>query len=91
MSFIVKVSDHLRIMHTGVDLSTNRFLSVIIDAVAKKVKEDAGVDISPSGKSVSGDTISLSLIGFATKDEIEKVDEVIAGIKNPSAFVNLLR
>lgn len=92
----MKVSNQLKQIRSGFEISQHAFLNKVAEAIAEKIKKDTGLELTPVGKEDSGGKISMTLVGQSVDPEQngdieERVRRTMQGLRNPTNLVDLLR
>jgi hypothetical protein len=78
------------------EVSNHKFLTSLCDAIAKKLKDNAEIEMAQAGKKVQGHKIETTLIGQSADPDVNKdiekrVKQTMDSLKNPTALADLLK
>jgi hypothetical protein len=93
-----KVSDQVKLLKSGFEISNHTFVNQITDGLQECVETAVpGLKVSPMGKRASGHDISLTIMGQITledeaalEDAENKVRQLMDSLKNPTNLLSLL-
>ncbi len=92
----MKVSSQMKGLKQKFEISNHKFLTTICDAIAKKLKDNAQIEMTQAGKSTKGNIIYTTMIGQNADPEVnedvaKRVKQTMDSLKNPSALTDLLK
>ncbi len=92
----MNLSNQLKGLNSKFEVSNHKFLTALCDAIAKKLKDTAQIEMAQAGKKVRGKVIETTLIGQSADLEVNKdiekrVKQTMDSLKNPVALTDLLK